>query len=245
MVHTPSAPAMLGAWERGLGEGPVERGLTLLELACPDDGAEALAALGVGERDRRLLALREALFGAQVTGLVACAACGERVELEFAAADVRALPVADPAPLPLPHGEGELRLRVPDSRDLQAAAAAGPGAATVLLERCLVPAAAPSGAAPAPRADGFPPELVAEAGRRLAEADPLLDVRFALTCPSCGHAWSAPFDVVPFLWTELDAWAGRAFAGVHVLASAYGWSEAEILGLSPARREAYLRMAGG
>jgi hypothetical protein len=245
MVHTPSAPAMLGAWERGLGEGPVERGLTLLELACPDEDAEALAALGIGERDRRLLALREGLFGANVTGLVACAACGERVELEFAAADVRALGAADPGPLTLRHGEAEVRLRVPDSRDLQAAAAAGPAAATVLLERCLVPAGAASGAGAAAGAEGFPPELVAEAGRRLADADPLLDVRFALTCPSCGHAWSAPFDVVPFLWTELDAWAGRTFADVHALASAYGWSESEILRLSPARRQSYLRMAGG
>jgi hypothetical protein len=242
MVHTPSAPAMLGAWERGLDEGPVERGLTLLGLAFPGEDPDALAALSVGERDRRLLALREALFGAQVTGLVACPSCGEQVELEFATRELWAAPATDAA-VTLSGDDHDVRLRLPDSRDLLALAAVDAAdAPALLLERCLVSARVGSEAA---SADRLPPDLVAEAGRRLADADPQADVRFALTCPACGNGWAAPFDVVPFLWTELDTWAGRTLADVHALAAAYGWTERDILALGPARRASYLRMVAG
>jgi hypothetical protein len=230
---------MLGAWERGLQEGPVERGLTLLALASPDDPG-TLAALTIGERNRQLLALREALFGDRISALASCPRCGEALELELTARELLAA-APSTAGLAFESDGGEVRLRLPDSRDLQAAADAPPGrAAAVLLERCLVSARAgtPVGA------DGLPERLVAEAGRRLAEADPQADVRFALTCPACAHAWSAPFDVVQYLWAEVDAWAGRTLADVHALACAYGWTESEILRLSPARRDSYLRMVG-
>ncbi len=74
----------------------------------------------------------------------------------------------------------------------------------------------------------------------MAEADPLADARLALSCPACGRPWEAAFDVVAFLWGELDAWARRTFAEVHALASAYGWREADVLALSPERRRIYL-----
>ncbi len=40
----------------------------------------------------------------------------------------------------------------------------------------------------------------------------------------------------------MEARAKRLLSEVHALASAYGWSEREILGLSVARREFYLGM---
>ncbi|MDB5028874.1 MAG: hypothetical protein JWO66_2563 [Candidatus Eremiobacteraeota bacterium] len=241
-MHTPTASTMLDAWERGLEQGPVERGLTLLAVASPDSEPVALAALCIGERDRRLLALREALFGPRATALTACPSCGEQVELELSIADLRLPPAAAEPPLTVRADGYELRLRLPDSRDLLAVAAAGAvGAASRLLERCVVEARSTDGA---PAVATLPPRLVAEAERRLAEADPQADLEFALTCPACAHAWAAPFDAVAFLWTELDAWAGRLFADVHALASAYGWTEGEILRMGASRRRSYLRMVG-
>jgi hypothetical protein len=63
-----------------------------------------------------------------------------------------------------------------------------------------------------------------------------------LTCPQCAHQWQAPLDIVSFLWSEVHAWAIRLLREIHELASAYGWSEAEILALSPWRRRAYLEL---
>jgi hypothetical protein len=241
-MHLPSASAMLGAWERGLDQGPVERGLTLLALGCPESTAEALAELSIGERDRRLLALREDLFGPRMTGLISCVACGEPLELDFATFDLYAAPKPNANELSVRGEDYAIELRLPDSRDLLVCATSDPGeAASVLLRRCVVSVRLCGEPA---RAEDLPPPLVAESARRLTEADPHADMRFALACASCGHEWRAPFDIVPFLWTELEAWAGRMVRDVHVLASAYGWTERDILALSPVRRRQYLRMLG-
>jgi hypothetical protein len=66
-----------------------------------------------------------------------------------------------------------------------------------------------------------------------------------LNCSSCGHKWEAPFDIVAFFWTEINAAAHGLLREVHALASAYGWTESEILALSPARRRCYLEMVNG
>jgi hypothetical protein len=79
----------------------------------------------------------------------------------------------------------------------------------------------------------------------MAEADPQADVQLNLSCPQCAAAWSAPFDIEAFLWTEIAAWAGRTLQEVHGLARAYGWREQDILSLSATRRRIYLEMAQG
>ena len=77
---------------------------------------------------------------------------------------------------------------------------------------------------------------------RIAEADPQADVEVALNCPCCQHTWQTDFDIVSYLWAELHAWATRLFREVHLLASAYGWSESDILNMSARRRRHYLEM---
>ena len=64
-----------------------------------------------------------------------------------------------------------------------------------------------------------------------------------IDCPACGRSADVPFVIESFLWREVDAWARRTLRDVHTLARAYGWSERDILALSPARRRLYLEMA--
>jgi hypothetical protein len=64
----------------------------------------------------------------------------------------------------------------------------------------------------------------------------------AMDCPACGHQWRALFDVAAFLWREIDAWAKRSLNEVHALASAYGWSQRDILSMSASRRRRYVSM---
>jgi hypothetical protein len=77
----------------------------------------------------------------------------------------------------------------------------------------------------------------------MEEADPLADIQIRLSCPCCEHRWRASFDIVSFIWTEIEVWVRRVVSDVHTLATAYGWSEREILSLSPLRRQMYLEMA--
>jgi hypothetical protein len=51
--------------------------------------------------------------------------------------------------------------------------------------------------------------------------------------------------VAALLWVEVEAGAIALVQDVHLLAAAYGWSEAEVLGLGPARRRAYLELVRG
>jgi len=236
----PSASAMLAAWERGIRQSLPQRGLTLLSLAEPEIDAQSLAAMSIGDRDRRLLSLREAWFGPGMSGLVSCPDCRQELEIELAAADLRIITAQGPPNLTVRSDAYEIRLRLPDSRDLIAAADRDvTDAAQSLLRACVVSATI-DGLGVEPEA--LPSHLVALAAKCLSEADPLVDLRLDLGCVNCGRRWQEPFDIVPFLWTELDAWAGRMLREVHALASAYGWSEREILSLSAIRRRSYLRM---
>ena len=90
------------------------------------------------------------------------------------------------------------------------------------------------------------PEGVLEAMTdAMAAADPQAAVDMALTCPECAHQWRARFDIASFLWREVDAWARQTLVEVARLASAFGWSEGDILALTPWRRRRYLELIGG
>src|SRR5215469_9677701 len=95
ITFTPAA--LLAAWERCLPLSPVRRAVTLLELAKPSVPAETITALPIGSRDRELLRLQVFAFGAEITGLVACPACAETVEIAADANTIMAS-VPDAAP---------------------------------------------------------------------------------------------------------------------------------------------------
>jgi len=88
----------------------------------------------------------------------------------------------------------------------------------------------------------LPADLQAEIGAAMAAADPQADLQLALACPQCAHRWQPVFDIARFLWQELHAWALRTLRDVDTLAHAYHWAEADILALSPRRRQAYLEL---
>jgi hypothetical protein len=83
-------------------------------------------------------------------------------------------------------------------------------------------------------------EVLNKLAARMAECDPRAEALLALRCPVCGHTWQTIFDIVTFLWHEISTSAKRLLMEVHALASAYKWSEADILSISPARRQFYL-----
>lgn len=241
-----SPAELLDVWERGRPLPSWRRALALLSFAEPDTPPEALETLSIGQRDAKLLTLREAIFGSRMECLAVCPACSERLELTLNAADLRA-PIGDDVPTGPLELEAEgcaLAVRAPDSRDLEAISKLPDPAEARrrLLERCIVSARREGRDVPA---DELSEAMTAAAAERIARAEAQADVQLDLTCPTCGHAWRALFDIVSFFWAEIQAWAHRAFREVHRLALAYGWSESEILAMTPARRRIYLEMLDG
>jgi hypothetical protein len=236
-----SATELLGVWERGRDLRPFQRALALLSVANPDLALETLAELPIGERDAALFTLREWMFGSQIASVVDCPACGGHLDLAFGVTDIRAGHRPAPAEaLMLSVGGYDLRFRLPNSADIAALDAEQKDPRQQILARCLIDVRADAGQLD----DRLPPEVEAALLQHMASADPLSDVQLALSCPTCSHEWQAPFDIVSFFWSEIESWAHRVLREIHVLASAYGWREADILRLSPLRRRIYLELIG-
>jgi len=239
-----SAHELLEFWEQSLARAPAHRAFELLAGACPDSSLESLAALSIGERDARLMALRETVFGEGITGLATCPACPERLEFSLDSAAIRAQQKAEPErEIDLSVAGYNLRFRLPNVQDAMAVAAVGDSqtGAGMILRHCLL-TAQHEGELVDPAC--LPSEVIDLVAQRMADADPLADIQVALVCPACKHEWHTNFDVVSFFWAEIEAWASRILNDVHILASAYGWPEQEILNLSPVRRQYYLQMIG-
>jgi DNA-directed RNA polymerase subunit RPC12/RpoP len=240
-----SASELLDAWERSLSEPPVRRALALLAAACPDGSPDEIATLSIGERDWRLLLLREWTFGPQLASVANCPDCGARLEWSVKAADLRVAKQPEPpGDLSLEAAPYHVRFRLPNTLDLAASASCEDAASAreALLERCL----SATRLNDQEIAVSDLPAVVAEAiVKQMAEADPQADTQLDLSCPACGHRWQAFFDINSFFWSEINAWAKRILIEVHTLASAYGWRELDILNLSAWRRQFYLNLVGG
>ena len=228
---------LLSLWERGASRHALDRSALLAAVARPEWPAAEIADLPLGAVNASLLRLRSATFGPCIAGHADCTQCGQR--LAFTVDTRQMLPAHgddndDPAPR-----ETEvagLRVRAPSLRDLAAVAAQTDArqAARALLARCTL-------AGDLALIDDAALRQVEDA---LEALDPQADLVLALQCVACGHAGGAQLDAGALLWEEIEAHARVLLGEVHRLASAYGWSEAHILALSPARRASYLAMVG-
>lgn len=225
--------AVLELWERAVGLDRWRRDDALLK-----DGQATPRELGA--RNVRLLALRNTFFDRTLPLKSSCPACATECEFEV---DSKALAEE----LGGQQSEGEvsfdwmghaLTARAPTVDDLAAVSrqADEPSAARALLRRCLT--------GDFDLADSDDAEI-AELGRRLERLDPAAVISFELRCPACAHEWSSMLDAGEALWAELQRAAERTFTEVDALARAYGWTEAEVIRLSPLRRAAYLQLVEG
>jgi hypothetical protein len=233
-----------------MGRTPVERALVILEAAFPQVPRDLLAKLNVAQRDRCLLHLRALTFGPKFQGLIDCPACHQRLELEFNARDL------PPSPSPGPDletmkmltaeetfhmNEYEVSFRLPNSSDLALLAQATDGSTAhqQLLEACIVSSIHEGNTVPISE---LPPDVLNAVLERMHQADPLTDLTLPAACPNCGQTSEIIFDIVSFFWSEINAWSARLVREVHALAMAYGWREADILGMSAWRRQQYLEL---
>lgn len=191
----------------------------------------------VGARTAALLALLRASEAREALALtLRCAACGAPFEIELEHEALAGFGAAA-AQLQLPReGAEPLTLRLPTGEDLRAwrglPPAAHDAAAHTMLERLCVA--------------GTPlPGDFAAAAAALAQADPLVSFSVACNCPSCGAEAEPEVDLESLALQRLAARQRGLLHEVHALASHYGWTEAEVLAVPPARRAKYLELIEG
>lgn len=242
-MAAPSAAELLVAWERAQGKPAVQRPVEILAALRGAD-YRTVESLLLGERDKELLTLFREIFGEQIEGLADCPHCDAPVEFSAAALSLFVVPPERGKFLEAESAGFSVSFRLPNSADLAAVAGEGDSetARIKLFRRCLGACSRSDGTSVPP--ENLPSELINElidrAAEKMGRADPQGDIVFALRCPSCDAPWEAPFDIAAFFLSYLHAWAKRLLLEVHEIASSYGWSEADILALSPVRRRAYL-----
>jgi hypothetical protein len=235
---------LLSAWESGADQALTEKIIRLLELAFPDSGIPDIRKLSIGQRDALLLELRESLFGPRLLNRAVCPHCSTPLEWETRVEDLKlqpAFPLHSYREFQLDHDGYRVHFRLPNSLDLS------------LFDEDSTPVREPKGLLyhcildiQKDRSDypvrDLPETLIESLDLRMAEEDPQADIRMMLICASCAWKWEVHFDIASYLWTEIDGWARRILMDVCTIASTLGWSERDILNLSPRRRQFYLEM---
>lgn len=244
MIGNLNAVDMLNVWEHGLNQPPLHRALILLVAAHPELQADALTELSIGQRDKRLLQLRERLFGSILVNTATCPECSERVEWQNEVADIivsSGEPILNEYDLDI--DDYHIRFRLPNSIDISLAMALPDinKAQDELLTRCIISVEHADQKSPI---NSLPKHIIEAISTRIEVLDPQAEINIYLQCPGCSHQWDVQFDITRFLWAELNDWAERTLQLIHKLARGYGWTEKEILNLSPTRRQLYSGMLG-
>lgn len=213
-------------------------GALLLAPVFPDRTQGELLSLTIGESNEWLFRLHRQLAGELLDLVVDCPQCGQR--LEFAMNSSALVPddagQRRESETLLEYQGYRILLRPLSLRDLAAIREQETLEAVTgqLLRRAVVTASV--------QVEDLPEAVLAEIAEQMPVLDPHSELRLSLTCPDCGRKWISLIDIAALVKDEIAACAGKVMEEVHVLATAYGWSEQEILALHPKRRSSYLRM---
>jgi hypothetical protein len=194
------------------------------------------ASLTVTDFEWLVVALRQLVLGPVLQCGFACPhpGCGERVQLDIPLAAYLA-PVRPTRPRDVTSVEGrpgwfrldEAAFRLPTAGD-QAATLDRPGGARLLARDCIEP-------------PGLNPKLRARIERAMAAMAPEVSRPVAGHCPACGASVQAGLHLPSLVVAEFRRAAAWVIDDVHLLASAYGWTETDILALPGHRRQDYAR----
>src|SRR5687767_1415769 len=132
---------LLNTWEQGAGRTLPQKALLLLDAASVDGEPQDPALLSIGERDARLLQLREWMFGSQFLNIANCSNCGERIEWINNVADLR-VPASELPPVifNMQVDNYNIQFRLPNSYDVSATALQYSLNPKKLLAQCIISA---------------------------------------------------------------------------------------------------------
>ena len=214
-------------------------------VAYASNGAEAAdgapldgAGLPIGDLDLLIVSRRREILGNAFVAEGSCPGCTAPVDVHLSLAEFarhhrpRTTRAALPAPEP---GWWRLRarevtFRLPVAADVLAVA--GQADARLLLEqRCV--------------RGGHDARARQMASRAMSVLGPALRAEVAGVCPECSADVALDVDARELCLTELRFLANSVLDDVHVIATAYGWPEAAILGLPSSRRTRYAALITG
>lgn len=201
-------------------------------------GPGSASRLAVADRDRVLVRVHLDLYGPIIATTLTCRGCGERFDLDFRLDDLAAhCEPTDPyAPASTAAADevwrvGDLEFR-PLTGDDELAVLGKREPADALFHRVTR------------TASGVDDDARGDVADALARLTPPVAAPIGAGCPECGAHQTAEFDVQRFLLTRMLGERPRLWRSVHLIATAYHWSRAEILALTREERETYADAVG-
>ncbi len=245
MLRTLSPNDILNIWEQGLSRRPIDRALTIILYSYPNITFEEITKFSIIKRDICLLDIYEKNFGSLLRCFSTCPSCKENLEFEIASGDIltKQKEIKEKYLINFTANDLNIGLRIPNSLDLASVALYENTAMSgnELIKRCITEMRNENKAFP--RSE-ITQEIIDAVSEYMDGYEQNGEIDFDLKCNACGHEWRMPFDILVFLWKEISLHARRLLYEIHMLASAYGWHEKDILEMSAVRRRYYLEMAG-
>lgn len=191
---------------------------------------EAIEDLTVGTRTRALLMLAVASGRESVQVLHQCTACAERMEVDVPFREIARFGADTAHQVRVVDAGRQWLVRLPSGMDQRRWASAGISDPLAMARSLVVEGDG------ADLDEGWLDRL----GSTLQGVDPLIDFRLHVRCPGCTAAHSLDLDLQALALEELRRIQRALMVAVHRLASAYHWSEADIVAMPAWRRETYV-----
>lgn len=213
---------------------------------CLEPAAERLGAWTLDRRVRVLLTVARETQGDRLMWMARCPIqdCGHEMELELSVSQLLSMP--EPAErfswsavpdctleLRLPTGRDQMEWRGAVATDAEVEG----GGLALRLATALVS----SVNGQPPSADwSLPHEWLPALDTTFREHDALVALELQVSCPWCGNDSVLEPDLEALALSRLAAEQKRVLEEIHQLASAYHWTEAEVLAVPQWRRSFYL-----
>jgi len=243
-MHPISAEQLLLIWQQVHSYSMLPKTLLLLEMITPEFEPVDVGLLSIGQRDTRLLQLRNYLFGSTLHNTTICPECNTKMEWDMDLQDL-IIQEVDNSEFPSEHtievDDFKIRFRLPNSKDILKILSEdnNKSKSNSLLINCILEIKSINSTN---KVKSISEKIIKTLAKKIAELDPAADIRMNITCPSCENKWEAVFDIMSYLWSEIDNWVQKTLQEVYILASAFGWSEKDILNMNAERRQIYIGM---
>lgn len=234
---------IIEVWERIANQHLLESALTILNSLIPEIPKKDFAEMSIGRRNYFLTQIRNKLIGRDLICFTVCPYCDSKLEFSISPEEILSPSKAEDTPFVFIIDDYIIRYRLPNSVNLAIASRCKDfySAKDEILNQCLIELTkddqkiSPS---------ELPEEIKLKLSCDMSIKEPATESVIDLVCKDCNYSWTQIMDIASFLITEINFYAKNILRDVHQLASAYGWSESEIIGMSPQKRNWYLNAIG-
>jgi hypothetical protein len=218
---------------------------------CLQPAAQQPSAWTLDRRVRGLLTVLRETQGDRLTWMTRCPiqGCGHEMELELSVSQLLSTPEPVERFSWSAAADCTLELRLPTGRDQMewrgAAATDAEGAGEGLALRLATALVSSVNGEPPSAQWRLPDEWLPALDAAFGERDALASLALRVSCPWCGNESVLELDLEALALSRLAAEQKRVLEEIHRLASAYHWTEAEVLAVPRQRRSFYLARTGG